>query len=89
VRVRQKSDSETDRQTQRRIVQKHFSRRFDDCTSQIRSSLKFDLLHDANTSVVLPVQKVFSDSGRARRLRLVRKYIGHRIAERPELDNTF
>ena len=30
----------------------HFSRRFDGCTaSQIRSYLKLDLLHDANTSM--------------------------------------
>jgi len=38
---------------------------------------------------VLAVQKVLSGSGRARRLRLMEKYIGHRLVARPELDNTF
>ena len=37
VRVRWKSDSKTDTHTHRRIVQNHFSRRFEGCTSQIRS----------------------------------------------------
>jgi len=40
-------------------------------------------------SLVLPVQKVLSSSGRAERLRLMGKYIGHRLVARPELDNTF
>ena len=35
------------------------------------------------------VQKVLSGSGRAGRLRLMGKYIGHRLVARPELDNTF
>jgi len=38
---------------------------------------------------VLSVQKVLSGSGRAGRLRLVRKFIGHRLVARPKLDNTF
>jgi len=38
---------------------------------------------------VLAVQKVLSGSGRAGRLRLMGKYIGHRLVARPELDNTF
>jgi len=39
--------------------------------------------------MVLAVQKVLSGSGRAERLRLMGKYIGHRLVARPELDNTF
>ena len=38
---------------------------------------------------VLAVQKVLSGSGRARRLRLMGKYIGHRLVARPQPDNTF
>jgi len=38
---------------------------------------------------VLAVQKVLSGSGRAGRLCLIRKHIGHRLVARPELDNTF
>ena len=38
---------------------------------------------------VLAVQKVLSGSGRAGRLRLMGKYIGHRLVARSELDNTF
>ena len=38
---------------------------------------------------VLAVHKVLSGSGRAGRLRLMEKYIGHRVVARPELDNTF
>jgi len=41
------------------------------------------------TRNVLAVQKVLSGSGRARRLRLMGKYIGHRLVARQELDNTF
>jgi len=37
---------------------------------------------------VLSVQKVLSSSGRTRKLRLMGKYIGHRLVGRPELDNT-
>jgi len=37
---------------------------------------------------VLAVQKVLSGSGRAGRLHLMWKYIGHRLVARPELDNT-
>jgi len=39
--------------------------------------------------MVLAVQKVLSGSERAGRLRLMGKYIGHRLVARPELDNTF
>ena len=39
------------RHTHKRIVQNHLSRRFDGCTSQIRSYLKLDFSHDANTSM--------------------------------------
>jgi len=60
VRARGKSDSKTDgqtgRQTHRRIVQNHFSRRFESCTSQIRSYLVVDFLHDANTSIDMEVK---------------------------------
>jgi len=38
---------------------------------------------------VLSVQKVLSGSGHARRLRLMEKYIGHRLVRRPKPDNTF
>jgi len=38
---------------------------------------------------VLSVQKVFSGSTRAGRLRLMGKNIGHRHVARPEPDNTF
>ena len=56
VRVRRKSYSKTDRktdthadtQTYRGIVQKHFSRRFDDCTSPIRSYVQLGFLDNAN-----------------------------------------
>ena len=50
------TDGQTDRQTQRRIVQNHFSRRFGGCTSQIRSYLEVDFLHDANTSIDMEVK---------------------------------
>ena len=55
-------DRQTDRQTDthththRRIVQNHFSRRFGGCTSQIRSYLEVDFLHDANTSIDMEVK---------------------------------
>ena len=51
VRARGKSDSKTDR----RIVQNHFSRRFEGCASQIRSYHEVDFLHDANTSIDMEV----------------------------------
>ena len=38
---------------------------------------------------VLSFQKVLSGSGRARRLRLMGKYIDHRLIARTEPDNTF
>ena len=44
------------RQADRRIVQNHFFRRFQDCTSQIRSHLEVDFLHDANTSIDMEVK---------------------------------
>jgi len=37
----------------------------------------------------LAVQKLLPGSGRAGGLRLMGKYIGHRLVARPELDNTF
>ena len=45
-----------DRQTDRRIVQNYFSRRFEGCTSQIWSYLEVDFLHDANTSIDMEVK---------------------------------
>jgi len=50
-----RSDRQTDRQTHRRIVQNHFSRRFEGCTLQIRSYLEVDFLHDANASIDMEV----------------------------------
>ena len=50
------TDRQTDRQTHRRLVQNHFSRRFGGCTSQIRSYLEVDFLHDANTSIDMEVK---------------------------------
>jgi len=57
LRKRLQQDRQTDRQkdrqthghTDRRVVQNPFSRRFGGCTSQIRSYLKLDFLHDSNT----------------------------------------
>jgi len=46
---------QTDRHTHRRIVQNHFSRRFEGCTSQIRSYLEVDFLHDAYASIDMEV----------------------------------
>ena len=43
----------------------------------------------SNISTALAVQKVLSGSDRAGRLRLITKYIGHRLVARPELDSTF
>ena len=51
-----RTDGRTDRQTHRRIVQNNFSRRFEGCTSQIRSYLEVDFLHDANTSIEMEVK---------------------------------
>ena len=48
------------RKTHGRVVQNHFSRRFEGCTSQIRSYLKLDFLHDANTSIDMEEILVFS-----------------------------
>ena len=39
--------------------------------------------------IVLTVQKLLSGSGRAGKLRLMEKYIGHRLVARRELDNTY
>ena len=64
VRARGKSDSKTDRQqdrqTHRRIVPNHFSRRFGGCTSLIRSYLEVDFSHDANTSIDMEVKCIWS-----------------------------
>jgi len=49
-----------DRHTHTDIVQNHFSRRFEGCTSQIRSYLKLDFLHDANTSIDMEVKSATS-----------------------------
>ena len=43
------------RQTDRRIVQNHFSRRFGDSITKIRSYLEVDFLHDANTMEVIGI----------------------------------
>ena len=51
--------TDTDRRTLRRIVQNHFSRRFEGCTSQIRSYLEVVFLHDANTSIDMEVKRLF------------------------------
>ena len=51
-----RTDRQTDTHTHRRIVQNHFSRRFEGCTSQIRSYLEVDFLHDANTSIDMEVK---------------------------------
>ena len=51
-----RTDRRTDRHTHRRIVQNHFSRRFEGCTSQIRSYLEVDFLHDANTLIDMEVK---------------------------------
>jgi len=48
-REKRQQDRQTDRQTHKRIVQNHFSRRFEGCTSQIRSYLEVNILHDVNT----------------------------------------
>ena len=55
-REKRQQDGQTDRHTHRRIVQNHFSRRFGGCTSQIRSYLEVDFLHDANTSIDMEVK---------------------------------
>jgi len=52
-----------DRQTHRRVVQNHFSRRFEGCTSQIRSCLKLDFLLDTNTSIEMEVKLVVVREG--------------------------
>ena len=55
-REKRQQDRQTARQTHRRIVQNLFSRRFEGCTSQIRSYLEVDFLHDANTSIDMEVK---------------------------------
>jgi len=52
-REKLQQDRQTNRQIHRRVVQNHFSRRFEGCTSHIQSYLKIDFLHDAIT--VLPL----------------------------------
>jgi len=47
--ARESSREKRQQETHRRIVQKHFSRRFEGCTS--RSYLGEDFVHDANTSM--------------------------------------
>jgi len=54
-------DGWTGRQTHRRIVQNIFSWRFEGCTSQIRSYLEVDFLHDANTSIDMEVPSIDMD----------------------------
>ena len=54
-REKRQQDRQQDWQTHRRIIQNHFSRRFGGCTSQIRSYLEVDFLHDANTSIDMEV----------------------------------
>jgi len=49
------TEGRTDRHTHRRIVQNHFSRRFEGCISQIRCYLEVDFLHDANTSIDMEI----------------------------------
>ena len=53
------TDGRTERQTHRRTVQNHFSRRFEGCTSEIRSYLEVDFLHDANTSIDMEVKQLY------------------------------
>ena len=55
-REKQQQDGQTDRPIHRRIVENHFSRRFEGCTSQIRSYLEVDFLHDANASFDMEVK---------------------------------
>jgi len=50
-----KFKKQTVRQTHRRIVKNHLPRRFEGCTSQIRSYLEVDFLHDSNTSIDMEV----------------------------------
>ena len=50
------TDRQTNRHTHRRVGQNHFSRRIEGCTSEIRSYLKLDFLHDANTSIDMEVK---------------------------------
>jgi len=57
-RLDRQTDGRTDRQTHRRIVQNHFSRRFEGYTSQIRSYLEVDFLHDANTSTSIDMEVI-------------------------------
>ena len=54
-----RTDGQTDTHTHRRIVQNHFSRRFEGCTSQIRSYLEVDFFHDANTSIDMEVKMTY------------------------------
>jgi len=56
-REKRQHHGRTDGQIHRRIVQNHFSRRFEDCTSQVRSYLEVDSLHDANTFIDVEVKE--------------------------------
>jgi len=52
------------------------------------TKLRFSL-DETYLEKVLSVQKLLSGSGHAGRLRLMEKYIGHRLVARPAPDNTF
>jgi len=60
-REKRQQDGQTDGQTHthrhRRIVQNQFSRRFEGCTSQIRSYLEVDFFHEANTLTDMEVKR--------------------------------
>jgi len=53
--ARESSREKRQQDRHRRIAQNHFSWRFEGCTSQIRSYLEVDFLHDANTSIDMEV----------------------------------
>jgi len=58
LREKRQQDRRSDRRTDRhrRIVQNHFPRRFEGCTSQIRSYLEVNFFHSANTSIDMEVK---------------------------------
>jgi len=63
-REKRQQDRQTDRHTDG-LSKNHFSRRFGGCTSQVRSYLEVDFLHDANTSIDIEVKthaQLISDS---------------------------
>jgi len=49
-------DRQTDGHTDKRVVHNHFSQRFEGCTSQSRSYLELNFLHDDNTSIDMEVK---------------------------------